>query len=265
MIYMHEHNLLSKIKNNYKNKGKILEEFHKNVYLNFRNNIEKLTLSKHNPENFEEFAQLINWYYFKLVEFSKNNNISTQSKYESSFLEEINCYLFKNLLPIKNNELGIFNKRIFAGLKINNEGKISLINKDVDFCIGIKSIIKINDQPGISLTIPVVCVEVKTYLDATMFGEVKNSSSSIKYANPNSNMYLLCTYLSIANEHIISARGNSALNEIFVLKHNKDNLFDWKILYDYYCEIENCVMSYKASDKVTVPGRLFKPLITYSH
>ena len=198
-------------------------------------------------------------YYNELINFSNFNNISSQSKFTSTFLEEISVYLFKNIPDISSNTLGVFNKGIYAGLKINNNKNIEIIKKDVDFCIGKKVNITIDNQSSKTLIIPIVAVEVKTYLDATMFGEVKSSSRAIKNASPNSKTYLLVGYKDLANEHIISARQDSALNEIFVLRYNKNAPIDSDTLYEYWKEINNSIKELSNENSFVVPGRLLKP------
>ena len=116
-------------------------------------------------------------------------------------LEEISCYLFHNIDEIKNGNLSIFNKGIYAGIKIKEDLTIDVIKKDVDFCIGKKINVTIDKQTPVSLIIPAVSVEVKTYLDATMFGEIKSSSKTLKSSTPNSRAYVLMGYKNIADEH----------------------------------------------------------------
>ncbi len=259
MLYVHENNFKTKIKKNYKNKRNEIEKFYNTYYLQLRNEIESIVLSEYNISSFKKATDLFNDYYNELINFSNLNNISSQSKFTSTFLEEISVYLFKNIPDISSNTLGVFNKGIYAGLKINNNKNIEIIKKDVDFCIGKKVNITIDNQSSKTLIIPIVAVEVKTYLDATMFGEVKSSSRAIKNASPNSKTYLLVGYKDLANEHIISARQDSALNEIFVLRYNKNAPIDSDTLYEYWKEINNSIKELSNENSFVVPGRLLKP------
>ena len=218
MLYIHENNLKTKIRNNYKNKATEIQNLYDAVYLPMRAKILSLTFSEKNAGAFVRATEIFNTYYDFLNSFSVEHGISSQSKFASTFLEEISAYLFKDLPDIVSNALGVFNKGIYAGLKIDGNRHIEIIKKDVDFCIGKKVTITIDDQRPTTLILPVVAVEVKTYLDATMFGEVKSSSKSIKSASPNSRTYVLMGHKNLADEHIIAARQDSALNEIFVLR-----------------------------------------------
>ena len=136
------------------------------------------------------------------------------------------------------------------------------IGKDVDFCIGKKVNITIDSKNSIDLIIPIVCVEVKTYLDATMFGEVKYSSMQIKNATPNARTYILMEGIVVAEEKILAARHDNALDEMFVLRNRGDNNEDpisFKVLKSYYEEIVNAIDESTIFEEILYPGKLLKP------
>ncbi len=259
MLYVHKENMRSKIDNNYKNKGRIIEDFYQNEYLAMRSKIDVLTFDESHLDSFTEAADEFTDYYKKIERFSSANGISSQSKFASSFLEEISCYLFKDLPEIRNGVFGVFNKGIYAGLKIDRNRRIAVIKKDVDFCIGKKVSITIDGQPSTELILPIVAVEVKTYLDATMFGEIKSSSKSIRSASPNSKAYVLMGYKSIADEHIISARQDATLTEMFSLCADEHMSFNTVVLREYWEEIKDAVSSISEYDSVPISGKLLNP------
>lgn len=259
MLFVHERNMTTKIDTNYKGKGREIERFFSKEYLPMRKRILHLVFDNRNSFAFEIAADEFNQYYQKIEDFSKANGISSQSKFASTFLEEISCYLFKDLEEIRNNTFGFFNKGIYAGLKIDNNRHIAVIKKDVDFCIGKKAIISIDQQPPVELILPIVAVEVKTYLDATMFGEIKSSSKSIRSASPNSKAYVLIGYRNIADEHIIAARQDATLTEIFSLKEGEHSPMLASVLRDYWDEIKSSVDSIAIEDVVPQSGRLLNP------
>ena len=165
---------------------------------------------------------------------------------------------------IKDGTFGVYNKNIFAGMKINNHMHIDIIPKDVDFCIGKKVNLLIDEEQKLQAIIPIVCVEVKTYLDSTMFGEVQYSSMQIKNASPNARTYVLMEYNEVADEKIISARYDNNLNEMFVLRGGKRSKsflspLSGKVLLDYYKEIVKALNETSKTDKVIVPGLLINP------
>ena len=270
MIYMHENNYKNKIKINYPNSrkigiGKEIEQFYMQVYKKYRNEIEQLDFQTEDIAVFKKATELMDEYLIKVEEFSDRMGISSQSKFRSTFIEEISTYLFKDIELVQKGIFGIYNKKIFAGMKINNKMHIDVIPKDVDFCIGKEVLIKIDDDTQkIKVIIPIVCVEAKTYLDATMFGEVQYSSQQIKNASPNAKTYVLMEYNDVAKEKIISARYDNNLNEMFVLRGGtrKENIsknpMNPEVLLDYYKEIKKAIESTKFEDTVITPGRLLK-------
>lgn len=258
-MYPHEKNIQNKISNNYGEAGAYLESFREKFYIPFRAKIDKIDFCS-DKESFKSAAKIFSEYWKELRIFAAKHNISSQSKFESSFLEEISVYLFSSLPKIKDGSLQIFNKGIYAGLKFKEDLSIDVIKKDVDFCIGKEIQISIENQPTIQIRIPAISVEVKTYLDATMFGEVRNSSRTLKSATPSSKTYVLMGYISIAPEHIIAARQDSVLDEMFVLQKDKNSHFDSQTLEEYFFEISNAVNSFTSPESLYVPGRLLKPV-----
>ncbi len=254
-MFVHENNIKRKIFSNYNKQGKNLECFYNDCYLPMRNKIEKIDFSK-GKKVFYKATEILNNYRINIHEFASEHKIMSQSKFESSFLEEISNYLFGNLSVIKSGKLSIFNKGIYAGLKIKEDFSIDIIKKDVDFCIGKKITLNINNQSPVDLIIPAISVEVKTYLDATMFGEIKSSSKTLKSATPNSKAYVLMGYKNIADEHILAARQDSTLDELFVLQEAENMPLNAETLYEYYVEIVKSIRSITKPSVISVPGRL---------
>ena len=217
MIYVHESNFKSKIAKNYNGIGDKINEFYLNTYLETRMKLLAIDFSQDDEETFKAATGIINDYYEKLDKFTRENRITSQSKFRSTFLEELSTYLFADNDYIKNGELGIYNKGIYAGMKIGNDLKVNIMKKDVDFCIGKKVKIVI-DNSEYEIILPVIAVEVKTYLDATMFGEVQYSSKLLKNATPNVKTYVLMETNQVGIDKIISARYDKTLNEMFVLR-----------------------------------------------
>lgn len=277
MVYMHEKNLLDKINqtkdgkksvNGYKNlKTELLDHYEK-VYKPFRNDINSLILDETHRNNFDEAAKYIWDYYCKTRRFAKEHKVDERSKFSSSFLEEISTYLFCGLEEIRIGKFDIYNKGIYAGLKIDNNLVVSVISKDVDFCIGKKTKITIEEKTQ-EIIFPVVAVEVKTYLDATMFGEVQFTSDKLRAAAPYVKSYVLMGYKDVKDDHIIAARANSSINEMFVLKKEKikkgnipqetdSDKFSGEALYIYWKEISNAVKYALKDIIIETPGKLFE-------
>ena len=255
MLLIHENNFKSKISQNYKGIGNKIEDFYLNEYLKTKMELMSIDFSKADSKTFEEATQIINDYYKKLDKFTNENGITSQSKFRSTFLEEISSYLFEDNEYIKNGTLGIYNKGIYAGMKIGNDLKVNIMKKDVDFCIGKKVKMTIENQQ-FEIILPIVAVEVKTYLDATMFGEVQYSSKLLKNATPNVKTYVLMETNQVGNDKIISARYDNILNEMFVLRLNEESLIEYSVLEDYYNEITSGIVDIAIERDVITPGRL---------
>lgn len=259
MLFIHEDNIKNKINSNYKGRAKELQEFYDNQYIKMRKKLLGLDLSKDSFNEFKKFAKIATEYYAVLTDFANRYDITSQSKFQSTFYEEMNVYLFANLEEIKNGKYGVFNKKIYAGLKIDKDDNIVVIPKDVDFCIGKKVTIKIDNQHETELIIPIVAVEVKTYLDATMFGEVKSSSRAIRSASPNSKTFLIMAWKALADEHIIAARQDSFLSEIYVLQKDENSELDANTIYEYWCDITESIKNVNNETKIETPGKLLFP------
>ena len=255
MLLIHESNFKNKINSNYKGIGSLIEDFYMNEYLKTKMELMDIDFSNADSDTFKKATDIINEYYRKLNKFTNDNGITSQSKFRSTFLEELSSYLFEDNEYIKNGKLGIYNKGIYAGMKIGNDLKINIMKKDVDFCIGKKVKMKIEDQE-FEIILPVVAVEVKTYLDATMFGEVQYSSKLIKNATPNAKTYVLMETNQVGNDKIISARYDNVLNEMFVLRLNEESLIEYSVLEDYYNEITSDIADIAVEREVITPGRL---------
>lgn len=253
-LFVHDSNLKTKIKDDYHHKKNELSVFYKNEYLPVHDLLEKLC--KNPTTNFVDITNTINEYLRKLSKFSNANKITAQSKFRSTFLEEISAYLFANVKEIKSGLYGVYNKKVYTGMKIEPNGEVSILTKDVDFCIGKKINIKIDNQSSFEIIIPIVAVEVKTYLDATMFGEVQFSAKAIKNATPNARTYVLMETNQVGKEKILAARYDNTINELFVLKKDDNSDIDSAVLEDFYKEIIEAINDINKNQDVVVPGRL---------
>ena len=134
--FVHKNNLISKINEDYNHKKSEILEFLENVYSPVHNKMIKACGIK--DKDFDAITKLINDYLNELDEFGSINDIKSQSKFRSTFLEEISTYLFMNIPDIVNDKIGIFNKGIYAGMQIGPNLEVTVLKKDVDFCIGKK-------------------------------------------------------------------------------------------------------------------------------
>ncbi len=257
MKLIHESNILKKIKDNYKNKGSLLKTFYDTIYSPYKQKMESEIFDENNPNSFIVAANLISDYYASANDFANKNDITSQSKFLSTIIEEISYFLFKDLDEIKTNKYQIYNSGVFAGLTFNENDEIVINKKDVDFCIG--RILKINiNKKEYKIRKPIIAVEVKTYLDATMFSGIRTFSSDLKIGSIDCQTYVLMGYKSLKREHILYAKGSTDLNEMFALCEDSSFKIKSDVLFDYWKEIKEAIANYKNDSSVPKYGRLLK-------
>lgn len=273
MIYMHEDNINNKINqtvqngkkvNGYNNKKTELQQFKKDVYLPFKEKMNALTFEpKTIKSSIITATTYINDYYKSAKQFAKDNNIKSQSKFLSTILEEISCYLFKDIEQIVSGQYGIFNHSICSGIMIENGKVVKPITKDVDFCIGIKAPLSFGSAHPIDVVVPIVAVEVKTYLDATMFGEIKSSTREIQSITPCAKTYVLIGYNQVKDAPLLVARNQTNPTEIFALQKNESqfskNYINDEALLTYWNEVYSAVQATATPNKISSPGKLLHP------
>jgi len=249
--FYHEKNLEGKIKNNYREIGDIIADFKKDAYdKEFKAKLSKI--SSINKESCKQKIKILEDYYKKTNSFVEENNISSQSKFRSTILEEFCGYLFKDLPEIEKLNLDFFNKGIFAGLKIDSSGKMKIATKDVDFCIGKKFTIQL-EKKELDLLIPVAAIECKTFVDNTMFNEAQFSAQKLKSGSPNVYVSILTEWNAIGRDSIPS---QSPVDEIFVMRKNAHSNISVDLVYEFFENIKSVLCS-KTLEELKLPGRLF--------
>lgn len=240
-----------------------------NYYMPMRDAILAMTFNENNVNTFQRCAKLLNQYYAQIRVFMRAHNMDDNSKFHTNFLEEFSIYFLDSLIPPVG--FDIFNKDVFAGLKIDTTQNIAQIKKDVDFCIGkevnmniggVVSGTTVSGGKNEVFRIPAISVEVKTYVDATMLGEIMNTSRKIKGANPGSKAFLLTCTRNFADEHLLEAAYDSSIDEIIVLgtKKRKKGVdpieFTKEGLCDYYKVIKKAMLDVNSNPSIQQVGRL---------
>jgi hypothetical protein len=168
---------------------------------------------------------------------------SSQSKFESTILEEFLYHIFKNLIEEYDNIFGAgsvkaYNNLYFAPTDIRRFKEYNFINinkKDQDFAIYKNVILKDNNK-SIELSIPIIAIECKTYLDKTMLEGSVATAEKIKSGNPHCKFYIVTeTYEVDLNVDPSTSR----IDNIFVLKKSRNNNQDYPICSDVIMNLYN--------------------------
>ncbi|RKZ27972.1 hypothetical protein DRQ36_11070 [bacterium] len=247
--FYHEHNLLNKIRTNYHNLNKEISEFKRGEYDRFKQ--ELLNIKGKTENACAKKVRVLNRYYKEVDSFVSGHNITSQSKFRPTVLEEFVGYLFKDIPELDKLGLGFFNKNVFAGLKIDSTGHIIIQTKDVDFCIGKKFAIKINGEKN-ELIIPIAAIECKTYLDNTMFNEAQFSAQKLKSGTPGVKVYILAERNEVGLDKLPT---RSPVDEIFIIRQDGEKI-DESVVYDFFKEVHKAIKGAIIKEEIKLPGRL---------
>ena len=100
--------------------------------------------------------------------------IDPRSKFLSTIYEELPIYFLESKLKkYQNKKIGVFSKNIISSLNIDHNSEIHFKHKDVDLCFGKEVEISIEGKMQ-NIVVPIIAIEVKTYLDRTMLNEELN-------------------------------------------------------------------------------------------
>lgn len=257
----HQSNLKTKINGNYKGEGSFFQRFYEQKYLPWHKKNERLTRAEK-----EDVFTRADWLVGYLGEVNliigdgrpggqPKNWITPQSKFRPTVLEEFVYYLLKDIPAVHKLGLEFTNKNVFAGLSIKSDGNIEIKKKDVD-CALVKEE-RVSFSTGKALVaVPAVAIEVKTYLDKTMWGEAQFTAQLIKRGNPVSSVYLIAETNSVALEELSS---ESPVNEIFILRKDTESEVDRQTVYEFFCEVENALMKFEKPTIRQPPGKLLHP------
>ena len=247
-FFYHEWNLQGKINNNYGNKSDVFIKFKEKYYDPYKQNQSMINTIDKN--SIIKKVKFLNKYYKKMDLFlEKKGWITTQSKIRSTVLEEFCGFLFKDLPIIKKLELDFFNKRVYAGVAINNEGKVFPKTKDIDFCIGKQIDVDFGGEKH-TIIIPLIAIECKTWLDKTMFSEAQFTSQKLKQGTPNVKVYVLAGYSGIDKKEVPS-KGQTPIDQVFLIgdtriEVNKEAI--WEFFQEIKADLERVTTISKIKD-----------------
>ncbi len=190
----------------------------KSRYDDYRSAMQAINYQARNIVDFDRAASELQNYLIEVDNVVSTYHLMPTDKLRPSVLEELSVFLFENHPALVTGEMEIFNRSVYAGVVVDRTLGYQIHPKNVDFCIGKQTDMTIN---GVTKTVrfPFVCVEVKTYVDATMNHEILFSGTQIKSASPEAKTYLLQEFQDeIGANHPIPASYNYAIDRRFNLR-----------------------------------------------
>jgi len=200
-----------------------------------------------------------------------------QSKLEPTILEEFLYYLFKDIpvLKGKNLKLGPVDAYVEMGFAPNDiesfekDVSLDITTKDQDFAISRPVFYVVASEPTETakykeLSVPIVAIEVKTYLDKTMLVGAAGTAERLKAANPNA-LFLLVTETTGVGKGVVL--GKTKIDEIFVIRKQRSiekdmpgklKPIDDQVVWDLFSMVRDHLKRkwIKASDDALSTGRL---------
>lgn len=199
-------------------------------YIEYRTGIEEIIVGIKKEDLFEKVESLtglLNNYketsnYINRVmgeTFGRKEYFTSQSKYESTIIEEFISFivypLFKNISYVKFGQVNPITSTSFhVAINEKNEAvyKQETNRKAQDYSV----YIEINDENGLTIQIPIICFECKTYIDKTMLSGILTTARDIKNGVKNCKFFIVTELLDISDLESI----NDVIDNIFILRRN---------------------------------------------
>ncbi len=202
-------------------------------------------------KNFQQLTEAWNSYLL----FVRNNNkfFTSQSKFESTILEESIFRMFYHHMKdkIKTGSIKAYSNMFFApsnfeDFKKNTNFKFNV--KDQDFAIYKDISVNIDDCSKI-VSVPVIAIECKTYLDKTMLEGSVATADKIKNGNPYCKFYIVTETYDVGTDVDIKS---TRLDQIYILnktrrRDNKNRVIQQDVLERLYQDVSNH-LTYNWSD-----------------
>jgi len=167
----------------------------------------------------------------------------SRSNLHSSVLEEFMYYLFKDLVESYSSSALIGKSRTFKDMFFMPKSYAEMVKKpyariekkDHDFVIGVK--IETTMQcagskliENISIEVPAVAIECKTYLDKTMLEGSSTAGAQLMTRNPNALFIVVAEWLKLTENVNLK---KYQVDQIFILRKQKNTDREYRYLPEY--------------------------------
>jgi len=191
-------------------------------YKEFYNCIQENWIGKRkSKENLERIVGCLNEYKGFIRKYSK---FSSQSKFDSTILEEFIFWLFYDeIKKYKTDKIAGGSIKAYCNIYFSPKSMKDFLNnpslfqntKDQDFAIYRTVKLKADDSLEEELKVPVVSIECKTYLDKTMLEGSIATAEKIKLGNPHARFYIVTEQYQVNSDVDIAY---TKIDQIFVLR-----------------------------------------------
>jgi len=247
----HLSNFETKIAINYKQRGSAFKIFKRRYYCPYL--AKQTNITRTSKAAIKQRVKLLNAYYRRVDTFNSSNWITAQSKFRPTILEEFCGFLFKDSKEIKKLGLRLFSSEVYAGIKIDETGKVRTQTKYVDFCIG-KEVNATFEQDSTNFIIPVIAIECKTYLDNTMFSEAQFTAQKLKQGAPNVRTYIVAETNEVKIAQIPS---DSPIIQVYILRKKTGKPIDADVFVKLYSEVTAALKGLMKTKTINFPGVFF--------
>ena len=194
-------------------------------------------------------------------------HFDSRSNLHSSVLEEFVYYLFRDIVKEYSENALIGKSHTFKDIFFMPKNYPAMLkspaamieHKDHDFAIGVQVDTKMTNKGGgtpqkLTLDIPAVAVECKTYLDKTMLQDASTAAEQLKIRNPSAYYIVLAEWLKMTDAVNLK---KFKIDQIYILRKQKntDREYRYKERYtkkpihaDVVAHFFNRVRDHLASD-----------------
>lgn len=193
----------------------------------------QLKITGFSSKNIRQRVDLLNNYYNFLFGKGYDNIFSSQGKLRPTILEEFMYLVFRDVVEdLKtyandtDNVLKLGSVKAYSNLYFKSDDIKSFINdiktgvnvKDQDFAIYREMGLTINNGDSETVNLPIIAIEVKTYIDKTMLEGAIATAEKIKSGNPYSKFFVVSENYEV---DLKVDPAYSRIDQIFVLRKSK--------------------------------------------
>ena len=239
-MFVHGANLTQKEQHKTKYRGETSKRYLSEIRVEYdewnqSNSALKGPYQKHRKtdiDTLQERVRILNEYKDFLDQQHYAEHFDSRSNLHSSVLEEFVYYLFRDVVEEYSSNALIGKSHTFKDIffmprnykEMLKSPAAKIEKKDHDFAIGVQVDTRMTSKGGrtpqkLTLDIPAVAVECKTYLDKTMLQDASTAAEQLKIRNPNAYYVVVAEWLKLT-ENVNLKRFK--IDQIYILRKQKN-------------------------------------------